>query len=288
MGGKGARKTNYDYTKGKLDKLIDIIIESGAKLFVSAVGVPPKHVVDKLHAANILVMNMVGHPKHVKYALAAGADIICAQGGEGGGHTGTIPTSLLLPKCVDLCRGKKSPLNPSRDVHVVGAGGIYDGRGLAMALSYGCDAVWVGTRFVASEEAGAALDHKEAIVSAGYDDTMKSLIYTGRPLRIIVNEYAKDWEENRKEEMKELLKKGTIPYTADLAKYNALRKKENTEQLAMSYAKSYSDGIPKLSGAVAASIMDIKPAKEIVEDMMAEAIRTIQANAKKVKIVSKL
>jgi len=282
------QKTNYDYTKGKLDKLIDIIIDSGAKLFVSAVGVPPKHVVDKLHAANILVMNMVGHPKHVKYALAAGADIICAQGGEGGGHTGTIPTSLLLPKCVDLCRGKKSPLNPSHNVYVVGAGGIYDGRGLAMALSYGCDAVWVGTRFVASEEAGAALDHKEAIVSAGYDDTMKSLIYTGRPLRIIVNEYAKDWEENRADEMKALLKKGTIPYTSDLAKYNALRKKENTEQLAMSYAKSYSDGIPKLSGAVAASIMDIKPAKEIVEDMMAEAIRTIQANAKKVRIVSKL
>ena len=146
----------------------------------------------------------------------------------------------------------------------------------------------VGTRFVASDEAGAALDHKEAIVAAGYDDTMKSLIYTGRPLRIIANNYAQDWEENRKEEMKALLKKGTIPYTADLAKYNALRKKENTEQLAMSYAKSYSEGIPKLSGAVAASIMDIKPAKDIVEEMMAEAIQTIQENARKVKIVSKL
>ena len=146
-----------------MDKLIDIIIESGAKLFVSAVGVPPKHVVDKLHDANILVMNMVhspplsqlsffikntriytkvGHPKHVKYALAAGADIICAQGGEGGGHTGTVPTSILLPKCVDMCRGKNSPLNPEHNVYVVGAGGIYNGRGLAMALSYGCDAVW--------------------------------------------------------------------------------------------------------------------------------------------------
>ena len=78
--GKGARKTNYDYTKGKLGKLIDIIIDSGAKLFVSAVGVPPKPIVDKLHANGILVMNMVGAPKHVKYALNAGCDIICAQG----------------------------------------------------------------------------------------------------------------------------------------------------------------------------------------------------------------
>ena len=70
--GSGARKTNYDYTKGKLDQLIDVIIESGAKLFVSAVGVPPKQVVDKLHKAGIPVMNMIGHPKHVKYALKAG------------------------------------------------------------------------------------------------------------------------------------------------------------------------------------------------------------------------
>ena len=70
--GGGARKTNFDYTKGKLDQLIDVIIESGTKLFVSAVGVPPKHVVDRLHKAGIPVMNMVGHPKHVKYALEAG------------------------------------------------------------------------------------------------------------------------------------------------------------------------------------------------------------------------
>jgi len=86
--GGNARKTNYDYTHGHLDELIDVIIESGATLFVSAVGVPPRHVVDRLHKANIPIMNMIGHPKHVKKALDAGVDIICAQGGEGGGHTG--------------------------------------------------------------------------------------------------------------------------------------------------------------------------------------------------------
>lgn len=61
--GGSARKTNHDYTKGALDEIIDIIIESGAKLFVSAVGVPPKYIVDKLHKHKILYMNMVGHPK---------------------------------------------------------------------------------------------------------------------------------------------------------------------------------------------------------------------------------
>lgn len=62
--GGNARKTNHDYTGGKLEELIDITIESGAKLFVSAVGVPPKWVIEKLHKNGILIMNMVGHPKH--------------------------------------------------------------------------------------------------------------------------------------------------------------------------------------------------------------------------------
>ena len=182
-----------------------------------------------------------------------------------------MPTSILLPACVDLVRGHKSPLCPSRDVYVVGAGGIYDGRGLAMALGYGCQAVWVGTRFVCSEEAGASLDHKEAIVAAGYDDTLRSLIYTGRPMRIIKNKYAMDWRENRQDEMKELLRQGTIPYTADVARYQEMRKKGNDDQNATSYVQSYTDGMPKLSGQVAASITSIKPAKHIVREMMQEA-----------------
>jgi NAD(P)H-dependent flavin oxidoreductase YrpB (nitropropane dioxygenase family) len=107
-----------------LDTLIDIIIEAKAKLFISAVGVPSKDVVDKLHSAGILCMNMVGSPKHVKKALAVGIDLICAQGGEGGGHTGDIGTSVLIPAVVDICKGHKSPLT-GEPVYVVAAGGIY-------------------------------------------------------------------------------------------------------------------------------------------------------------------
>ena len=85
----------WDYTQGKLDELIDTVVHSGAKLFVSAVGVAPKEIVDKLHANGIFYMNLVGHPKHVVKACAAGADIICAQGSEAGGHTGEIPTRCV-------------------------------------------------------------------------------------------------------------------------------------------------------------------------------------------------
>lgn len=84
--GGSARKTNYDYQKGKLDQLIDVIIEAKTcKLFVSAIGIPTKKVVDKLHRHGILVMNMIGHPKHVKKACDVGVDALCVQGSEGGG-----------------------------------------------------------------------------------------------------------------------------------------------------------------------------------------------------------
>ena len=117
-----------------------------------------------MHDAGIPVMNMVGAPKHVPKALAAGVDLICAQGGEGGGHTGDVATSILIPACVDLCRGKTSPLT-GKPVYVVAAGGIFDSRGLAMGLALGAQAVWVGTRFVNATEAGAPKRHQEAVKS---------------------------------------------------------------------------------------------------------------------------
>ena len=76
-----------DYTHGQLNELIEVTISSKARLFVSAVGIPPAHTIKRLHEAGILIMNMVGHPKHAHKALKAGVDIVCAQGGEGGGES---------------------------------------------------------------------------------------------------------------------------------------------------------------------------------------------------------
>jgi NAD(P)H-dependent flavin oxidoreductase YrpB (nitropropane dioxygenase family) len=123
-----------------LPELIQVIIEEKAALFVCAIGVPPKDVVDKLHNAGIVVMNMVGHPKHVAKALEAGVDLICAQGGEGGGHTGDIPSSVLVPACVDAVKGHKSPLT-GKPIYVIGAGAVFDGRSLAANLMWGAQAV---------------------------------------------------------------------------------------------------------------------------------------------------
>lgn len=211
---------SYDYTKGKLDALVDIVIESGAKLFVSAVGVPPRHIVDRLHKHGILYMNMIGHPKHVAKCLELGVDIICAQGGEGGGHTGDIPTTILIPEVVRRVRGHTSPLSGG-PVLVVAAGGIYNGQLLAASLMMGAAAVWVGTRFILTDEAGAPESHKEAVRTAGFDDTIRTLIFTGRPLRVRKNPYIEHWETERQDEIKELTSQGKLPYEADLDKVMA-------------------------------------------------------------------
>ena len=171
--GGGARKTNHDYTHGQLPELIDIIIDSGASLFVSAVGIPPVWAIDKLHDAGILVMNMIGSPRHVQKCLDAGVDILCAQGTEGGGHTGDISTTVLIPMIVDLVKGKTSKMHGG-PIYVVAAGGIVDSRGLNMALGFGASAVWVGTRFICAEEADASPAHQKAVLTADAESTTRT------------------------------------------------------------------------------------------------------------------
>merc|ERR1740129_1025473 len=157
---------------------------------------------------------MIGAFKHDK-ALEFGVDIICAQGGEGGGHTGEIATAILLPKVVDQCRGRISPLTGG-PVLVVGAGGIFDGRGLAMSLAAGCAGVWVGTRFIASDEAGAGPMHKKRVVESQYEDTIRTIMYTGRPMRIFKTPYSVEMEEERQDVIRAMSKSGIPAWIADM------------------------------------------------------------------------
>jgi NAD(P)H-dependent flavin oxidoreductase YrpB (nitropropane dioxygenase family) len=100
----------------------------------------------------------------------------------------------------------------------VAAGGLFNGQSLAAALMLGASAVWIGTRFVLSEEAGASKAHQEAVRTSGFDDNVRTLIFTGRPLRVRNNPYIQNWEENRQAEIKELTEKGTIPVESDFEK----------------------------------------------------------------------
>ena len=266
-----ANTSSYDYTKGKLNELVDIIVESNARLFVSAVGVPPKAVVDKLHAHGILYMNMIGHPKHVPKCLEVGADMICAQGGEGGGHTGDVPTSILIPTVAKLCAGKTSPLG--HPVQVIAAGGIFNGQGLASSLMLGASGIWVGTRFVLSEEAGAPKAHQEAVRTAGFDDNVRTIIFTGRPLRVRNNPYITNWEDNRQNEIKELTGRGKIPVEHDIEQMG-----DDVDDDTMDNAR------PFLMGKAAAVVNDRKSARVIVDEMVSEAKAALETGASYAKL----
>lgn len=260
--GGGARLTNHDYTGGKLDELIDITIAEGAVLFVSAVGIPPPRVVERLHAAGVLVMNMVGHPRHAEKALAAGVDLVCAQGGEGGGHTGDVPTSVLVPAVVDAAR-RFRPYPPllggNRPALVLAAGGVSDGRSLASSLMLGAAGVWVGTRFVASAEAGCSDEHKDEVVSCGLTDTERTLVVSGRPLRMKTNDYIRRWHA-RPDKIRELCDKGVVPMEWDFDQGNDV-------------------DMPHLMGVVAGRIAKVQPAAEIVDEMVAEAVDMLKTGA---------
>lgn len=206
--GAGARATNKDYTGGQLEGLVQVMIDEKINLFVCAVGVPPKAVVTRLHDHGILVMNMVGSPRHVKYCIDAGVDIICAQGTEAGGHTGDISTLVLVPQVVDLCRGT--------GIVVVGAGGIYNGRGVAACLALGAEGAWIGSRFILTKEANVQPSYQQAILASRSEDTVRTEIFTGRPARTLNNPYIMNWETERHSEKLELLQGGTIPWFHDI------------------------------------------------------------------------
>ena len=271
--GGSARKTNVDYTGGKLEELIDIIIEKKAKLFVSAVGVPPKWVVEKLHAAGIIYMNMIGHPKHAVKALEQGADIICAQGGEGGGHTGEIATSILVPKVVDLVKGKISAFTGVQ-VPVVAAGGIFDGRGLVAMLSFGASGVWVGTRFICCKEAGATEYHQNAVLNASLDDTIRTTIYTGRPMRVLKTNYIVDWETKNHNKLIELTSQGITPVQWDVK-----RRLEAGEEITLADRLSITPLLMgQVAGAIVGDISEIPSAKEIIHEMTSTAVSLLEGN----------
>mmetsp|Transcript_37388 Transcript_37388/g.106811 ORF Transcript_37388/g.106811 Transcript_37388/m.106811 type:complete len:345 (-) Transcript_37388:81-1115(-) len=264
--GGGARKTNHDYTHGALPQMADIMIEEGVKLFVCAVGVPPKWLVDKMHSAGIVCMNMVGAPQHVVKALEVGMDMICAQGTEAGGHTGDIATLPLIPQCVDLCTGRKNFFGV--EVPVVAAGGIYDGRGLGASLCLGAAGVWVGTRFIACEEANAGPVHKKRIMECTSSELTRTEAFTGRPCRVLRTPYVKSWEA-RPNELRELLDKGIVPYQKDMHEEKA----------------GLSEFFPALMGQCAGAIRDVKTADQIVQEMMMEATKALRMKS---QLISRL
>jgi enoyl-[acyl-carrier protein] reductase II len=171
---------------GDMPGQVQSIVEHGGRVFVAGLGVP-RDVVDLCHDNGVLVASMCGKVRHAVAAVAAGCDVVVAQGTEAGGHTGTVATLALVPQVVDAV---------GAEVPVVAAGGIVDGRGLAAALTLGADGIWVGTRFIATPEAWGTPGYKERLLTMAEDDTVVSRAYTGKTCRVVRNDYTRHFDEH--------------------------------------------------------------------------------------------
>jgi NAD(P)H-dependent flavin oxidoreductase YrpB (nitropropane dioxygenase family) len=153
---------NFRADQPDLAERVAFVVGEGVRL-VSFAGAPTKDAVARCHDAGVVVMPTVGARRHAEKVLEMGVDAVIAQGGEGGGHTGTVPTSLLLPQVVDAV---------GASIPVLGAGGFFDGRGLVAALAYGADGIAMGTRFLLTQERHVPSPVKDRYTAASVFDTV--------------------------------------------------------------------------------------------------------------------
>jgi NAD(P)H-dependent flavin oxidoreductase YrpB (nitropropane dioxygenase family) len=154
------------------------------KLIANALGTPPSDIIDEIHESGRLVAALCGASKQALSHKEAGIDIVIAQGTEGGGHTGEVGSSVLWPEVIDAVA----------PTPVLAAGGIGNGRQMAAALALGAQGVWTGTLWLTVEEADIPPAQMESYLAATSRDTVRSRSYTGKPCRMLRNDWTDAWE----------------------------------------------------------------------------------------------
>jgi NAD(P)H-dependent flavin oxidoreductase YrpB (nitropropane dioxygenase family) len=161
---------------------VDLLIEHGVKVASFALA-PKQEFITRLKAAGVVVIPSIGAAKHARKVADWGADAVIVQGGEGGGHTGGVATTLLLPSVLDAV-----------DLPVVAAGGFFDGRGLAAALAYGAAGVAMGTRFLLTSDSTVPDAVKRRYLEAALDGTVVTTRVDGMPHRVLRTELVEHLE----------------------------------------------------------------------------------------------
>ncbi len=164
--------------------LMDVAFSHPISLIVNALGPPPPDMIERAHANGVKVGALAGKKSHAVRHVAAGVDIIIAQGHEAGGHTGDIGTMVLVPEIVDAVA----------PVPVLAAGGIGTGRQMAASLTLGAEGVWCGSVWLTTLEAETHPAVKDKFLAAGSTDTLRSRSRTGKPARQLRSSWTDEWE----------------------------------------------------------------------------------------------
>ena len=209
----------------------------------------PKWAVDECHAHGVKVIGIVGSARHAQSAMRNGADVIVVQGTEGGGHTGDVGLITLLAEVLEFAT-----------VPVVAAGGIVKGAQIAGVLTQGAQGVWVGTRFINTLESSVGNNYKQSILEAGYDRTIRSLLFDGLYVRQIKNRFTEVWEGHDDE---------MLPYPLQRLAMGPVR--------FAAAAADMKDHQPLPAGQGSSIIRDILPAGEVLARLVSETIAALRA-----------
>jgi NAD(P)H-dependent flavin oxidoreductase YrpB (nitropropane dioxygenase family) len=247
------------------EERLKVCFDEGIKIISLFWGDPMPYVAS-VHDADGLVLQTVGNAEEARRVSEAGVDILVAQGWEAGGHVwGTVATLPLVPRVVDAVAPKP----------VVAAGGITDGRGFAAALMLGAAGVWVGTRFLASEEALAHSRYRERIISAKETDTIIDTVFDGdwpdAPSRTLRNDTVRQWEAAGKPPRgKRPNENEAIAFWPDGS--SVLRYASDSPKIGMT---GRLEEMALYAGQGVGLVSRIQPASEIVSQMAEEAAQAL-------------
>ncbi|GAB2905674.1 NAD(P)H-dependent flavin oxidoreductase [Nonomuraea fastidiosa] len=231
--------------------LIDVALKHRIGLIASALGPPPPEMVTRAREAGVPVAALVGTVEHARRQIAAGADIIVAQGTEAGGHTGDVSTMVLVPQVVDAVA----------PVPVLAAGGIASGRQMAAAMALGAEGVWCGSVWLTTEEAETSPAVKRKLLAASSLDTVRSRSRTGKPARQLKSAWTEEWDGAEESPgplgmpLQLLLAEGAM------ARIGAAAEKGEPGAIEL---------VNYFVGQVVGQLDQVRPARDVVYDMISE------------------
>ena len=236
---------------------MDICEQYGIEVIACALGTP-EWAVEHAHRWGAKTISMVGRASHAKRAIQNGTDIVVVQGTEGGGHTGDVGLITLLQEVLEFAT-----------VPVVAAGGIVTGDQIAAVLTQGAQGVWVGTRFINTEESSVGPNYKQSIVDADHDTTIRSLIFDGLYVRQLQNKFTSLWKGHEDQLLgypKQRVAIGPARFAAAAA--------DLKDQQALP------------AGQGSGLIRDISPAADVLARLVAETVTALDAAKGRVRYAS--
>lgn len=236
---------NQELTRAQLDVLLD----EEVPVIASGLG-SPVFILDAAHERDMLVFGLVGKARQAKRQIEAGVDAIIAQGYDAAGHTGSVGTFSIVPEVAAM----------AGDTPVIAAGGVTTGRHLAAALCLGASGVWSGTQWLVSRESDVDMIIKERLLGATVEDTSYSRSISGMTMRVLRCPWTEEWSKPEAP--------GILP-----APYQMLL---SADYIQGSNDSRREDLMTEAAGQGVGLVTSMKPARQILFDMVEEALDTLE------------